>query len=165
MAKEPELEDLQDEIRAFKDAFKVAFLASSDANGVPEASHVPFVMNEQGQVYLLISELAKHTQNLRINPVVSLLLLEPENEAINLFALRRLQLECGSEFIESAGERQLGLELLSARFGRFIDTLSALGDFRVVRLTPKGGKFVRGFAQTYYLSGPELLDVTMYKAK
>lgn len=165
MARIPEIEVLQHEIDVFKSLYTVIFVASSDADGIPEASHAPFVMDEQGQIYILISELAKHTHNLRVNAVASLLLLEPENKANNVFALRRLQFECRAEFIEEGEELQEALVLLTGRFGKFIDTLSSLGDFRIVRLTPDSGKFVRGFAQTFHLSGQGLLEIDMYKAK
>lgn len=165
MAKIPNIEALQLEIEAFKSLHTVIFMASSDINGVPEASHTPFAMDQQGKMYILISELAKHTHNLRVNPTASLLLLESENKANNAFALRRLQFECQAEFLGEGESLQRALSLLKDRFGKFIDTLSSLGDFRVVRLTPHRGKFVRGFAQTFRLSGQELIDIEAVQAK
>ncbi len=42
------------------------------------------------------------------------------------------------------------------RFGAIISTLRELSDFKLVRLTPDHGTFVKGFGQAYRLEGARL---------
>ena len=66
-----------DECRAFLNKFSSLLLASSDAVGVPEISYSPFVMEDES-FFILVSELSKHTGNLRERSRVSAMLSEDE---------------------------------------------------------------------------------------
>ena len=157
MPEKPDEQTLLREVEDFRQAASVALLATADEQGAPEASHAPFVIDENGCFCLLISRLAKHTRNLLTRPQASLLLLENPADSANPFALRRLQFDCEALFLERGDRnREAVIEGLRNRFGRFVDTLNSLGDFEVVSLRPLSGKYVRGFAQTWTLSGENL---------
>ena len=150
----PDQEALVSEIVAFRGSFNVLQLATADAGGQPEASHAPFVRDEAGCFLILVSGLARHTQNLLQQPSASVLLLENQVGRPNPFALRRLQYLCSAEIIDRKKDvlaHEASINLFREVFGKFVDTLNALGDFQVVRLTPESGKYVRGFAQTFTL--------------
>lgn len=156
------LDHLVTEIAAFRSHFSVIFLATVDADGQPESSHAPFVMDDQGSFYVLISGLARHTRNLMVNPQASALLLEEAGDRSNPFALKRLQYTCEAQVIGRDSDpdgRERILAMMRERFGRVIETLSALGDFQLVRLRPIAGKYVKGFAKTYTLTGEELGNI------
>jgi len=70
------------EVGEFVEQFSVLFLASVDDDGNPEASHAPFVRDESGNLYIFISMLAKHSQNLAYRAQVSVLLLESEDAIV-----------------------------------------------------------------------------------
>lgn len=149
-------EVLLQEIVQFRDTFSVATLATASIEGMPEASNAPFVRSDDGNFFIFVSLLARHSQNLINNPHASILLMEQPANSPNPFALRRLQYHCEAWVvggIEGGFDRAEVVKLFKAKFGRFVDTLNALGDFKVICLSPVSGKYVKGFAQTFTLSG------------
>lgn len=162
MAAHPNQTDLQREMADLRQELSVAFIATSDRMGKPESSHAPFIIDEHGGICILISRLALHTRNLLEFPRASVLLLEIPGECPNPFALRRLQFDCDAVFLERGSRRRGAVTgQLRERFGRFVNTLDSLGDFEVVSLQPFRGKYVRGFAQTFELSGDNLEQVVL----
>ena len=102
-----------------------------------------------------------HTQNLNVNPSISLLLIEDQADARNQFARRRVIWQGQAEKIER------DIDLFKAvmqgfrdRFGDFIDIIEPLQDFQLFKVTPKSGRFIRGFAQAFQLSGERLNQIT-----
>jgi hypothetical protein len=88
---------------------------------------------------------------------VSILLIEDEQDARELFARRRLSLRARATVLPRDDER--GTRIVDAfqqRFGRIAALLRELGDFRLVRLEPTGGSFVIGFGQAFELIGGQL---------
>ena len=156
MAQIPDEATVCAEWQAFADATGVVFLATQSESG-PVASYAPFVRDEDGCLLILISGLAAHHQNLIDHPEAGALIAESPEQAVNAFALRRLQLQVTAEPVarDDAG-REAGVARLRSRFGKFVDTLDGLGDFTLFRLKPESGTYVRGFAQTWNLSGPGL---------
>ncbi len=149
-------EELLQEIVQFRDSFSVATLATASIEGIPEASNAPFVRGSDGNFFIFVSLLARHSQYLINNPHASILFMEQPTNRPNPFALRRLQYQCEAWVVEDdEGEidRTGVVKLFKAKFGRFVDTLDALGDFKVICLSPVSGKYVKGFAQTFTLSG------------
>lgn len=135
-------------------------MATLDAEGLPEASYAPFVWIDDS-CYLFLSLLARHTQNLNVNPSISLLLIEDQADARNQFARRRVIWQGQAEKIER------DIDLFKAvmqgfrdRFGDFIDIIEPLQDFQLFKVTPKSGRFIRGFAQAFQLSGERLNQIT-----
>jgi len=148
------VEHVREEVRAFRKHFASLMLATLSANNAPEASAAPMICGETGEFYIFISALAAHTGNLRRDPRAGVLLIEPENEAQNPFARRRLTCQCRAESIPrtSPAFAQV-LQRFSERFGAIVATLEALPDFELVRLTPVSGTYVRGFGQAWRLGG------------
>lgn len=158
MAEMPDERELAAEIAGFRASFNVLQFATSDADGIPDASHAPFVRDDEGRFLILVSGLARHTQNLSQRPRASLLLLDSADGQPNLFALRRLQYQCSAEFLDREKDAEIYAGMIDRfrnTFGKFVDTLNSLGDFRLVRLTPVSGKYVRGFAQTFTLGASD----------
>ncbi len=156
MAKDPRLSDneLGSELLRFRSAFRSVLLATVTHDGVPEASYAPYVADDDGHFYLYVSGLSRHTRNLQESGRASLLFIEDEQSARNIFARKRLSYACVAEFIsrDDAAWSQI-LDRFTERFGKFVDTLRALPDFQLFRLTPKSGSYVRGFAQAYSFEG------------
>jgi hypothetical protein len=133
-------------------------LATADKEGTPEASTTPFVQDENGDYYIFVSQLARHTQNLEARPQASVMLLEDEGQAQQLFARRRIQLQCSVTRLDAAESRTL-MEQFRAEHGKIIELLSSLPDFFLYRLHPVSGQFVMGFGQAYRLRGEGLTDL------
>jgi len=142
--------------------FSSLLLATADENGLPNASYAVYVNDDQGCYYIYISELARHTRNLQINPKASVLFVEDENQCSNLFARRRLTCICRVESIrrDSPVWHEI-LGMFTEKHGSFIDLLQQLQDFHLFRLIPETALYVKGFAQAYPLGGSPWQDIRL----
>jgi putative heme iron utilization protein len=156
VTKEFNLDNIQTEFQHFLDHQKTVQLATLDSNNAPDASYAPYVKFENAY-YLFLSDLAKHSINLKQNPAISLLFIEDEATAKNLFARRRVVLRGRATVInrESSTYATVMAEFKHC-FGGFIDVIEPLQDFNLFQIAPKQGRFIRGFAQAFELSGEGL---------
>jgi putative heme iron utilization protein len=143
-------EQLREEVREFQGGFRSVMMATVNQDGVPEASYAPYVTDGSGSYYVFVSGLARHTRDFQETGHVSLQFIENEEAARNPFARRRLTLLCDIAAIprdSSVHDQMLGE--FTRNFGKFVNTLRALPDFRLFRLTPRCGLYVRGFGQAF----------------
>lgn len=147
---------LQKEVdRLWQDCATLLMATAGGASG-PEASLAPF-WRSASHVYIYVSELAAHTRNLLQFGHAGVMLLAPDSERSNAFARRRLSFRATA--LGVARDEliwQQALDGLETRFGSTVNLIRPLRDFHLVRLTPVDGTYVRGFAQAYPVSGPEL---------
>lgn len=135
-------------------------MATIGVDGLPEASYAPFVWHD-GACYLFLSQLARHTQNLNSNSSISLLLIEDEADSRNQFVRRRIIWQGNSEIVGRDTELfEKVMQAFRDRFGDFIDIIEPLQDFQLFKITPISGRFIRGFAQAFQLSGEGLKQIT-----
>ncbi|MCF1427744.1 MAG: heme utilization protein HutZ [Shewanella sp.] len=148
------------EINEFKQSRKTLQLATCNTDGQPNASYAPYALSESG-FYILVSDLARHGQNLKMSEQVSVMLIEDESEAKTVFARKRLTFDTSAERIErDTDDFKEGVCALETKHGEMITDLAALGDFNLYRLRPEHGLYVKGFGQAFKLSGADLLDVS-----
>jgi len=153
----PSDQDIQRELLALRDRHRSVLMATVSADGEPEASYAPYVLDPDGCFYVYLSGLARHGRNLLAQPRASLLFVEPEEEAPQIFARRRLSYVCRAELVErDTPQWRAVLERFEQRFGAVMGVLRGLADFRLFRLEPQRGSYVRGFGQAYELEGPGL---------
>ena len=139
--------NLQQACDALVASQKTLLLGTCNAKGDAELSYAPYVRDEQG-FYIFISELAKHTQNLRNHPQASVMFIEPEASAKNPFARQRLTLNCLADEIAVQDARHARqLDALQQAFGGIVELLRGLPDFHLWLLTPQQGGYVAGFGQ------------------
>ncbi|KKC99767.1 MULTISPECIES: heme utilization protein HutZ [Photobacterium] len=149
---------LEPQIQAFRDTCQTLQLATVDSEGKPNVSYAPFALLDDGY-YVLISKIARHARNLLENPQVSLMMIEDEATSKTIYARTRLTFEANVVLVERDTERwQLGVAALKARFGEIVDGLSGLEDFKLFRLEPTHGLFVKGFGQAFQVTGDDLVD-------
>lgn len=136
--------------------FDSLLMATADSDGVPHASYAAYVQN-QGDYYVYISELAAHTRNIESNGRVSLLFIENEEQASHLFARERVTYQCESHEI-SRGSENFGhvMGLFARQFGTIIDSLRELQDFHLYRLHPLRGTYVQDIARAFAIEGKDL---------
>jgi len=127
---------------------KTLLLATHSADDAANhISYAPYV-RDKDHFYIFVSELAKHTKNLMSHPQVSILFIQAESEADNLFARQRVTLDCQVEKIPKASPVYYHqLKAMTEKFGSIIDVLRTLPDFHLLALTPKKGQFVAGFGK------------------
>ncbi|ELM6647256.1 heme utilization protein HutZ [Vibrio vulnificus] len=149
---------LEPEIKEFRQERQTLQLATVDADGRPNVSYAPFVQNQEGY-FVLISKIARHARNLLENPQVSLMMIEDEERAKQLFARKRLTFDAVASVIER--DTQLWHQVITQmeeRFGEIVSGLSQLEDFVLFNLKAERGLFVKGFGQAYQVSGDDLVD-------
>ncbi|BDU36600.1 heme utilization protein HutZ [Vibrio nigripulchritudo] len=147
------------EIKEFREERKTLQLATVDEENRPNVSYAPFVQNENGY-FVLISEIARHARNLATNPQVSIMMIEDEDTSKQLFARKRLTFDATASVIDrEAAQWGEVIDQMRDRFGDIIDGLSQLQDFKLFKLTPIKGLFVKGFGQAFQVSGDDLVDV------
>lgn len=144
---------------AFPARFQTLQLATVSADGLPEASYAPYVA-DQGRYWVYLSDLARHTANLLASGRASVLFIESEEQAKHLFARERLTLSCVAAACPRGTPRfEAVLDLFEERFGKFIQVIRPLQDFRLFELRPVSGSYVAGFARAYTLDGEDLGNV------
>ncbi|MGF1909226.1 heme utilization protein HutZ [Vibrio kasasachensis] len=151
-------EKLENDLKIFKQHRYTLQLATVNAQGYPNVSYAPFVQNQHGY-FVLISELARHTQNLLVSPYVSLMMVEDEANSRQLFARVRLTFDATAQVVERHSD--LWREVISQmedRHGEIVSGLTELQDFMLFRFMPEKGLFVKGFGQAYPVSAQELVD-------
>lgn len=153
------LDSVQQDFTTFIAGFRSAQLATVSPDGWPESSYAPFV-RLNGVWYVYLSELAQHTRNLLEHPCLSLMLIEPEDAAAQVFARKRASLRMtASEVSRETSEWLEVMGLFTATFGDIMQVLRGLTDFHLFALRPQQGVFVRGFAQAFELGGEDMLVV------
>ncbi len=145
-----QIENAQVAYQGFTDQFQSAIISTVSQEGVPNASYAPFVMDENKNIYIYVSGLSTHTQNLHAVPKVSLLFIEEESQTKQIFARRRLNFDCSATLVERESElwNQI-VDTFESRFGEIIPVLRDLPDFRIFQLKPSQGRFVIGFGAAY----------------
>ncbi|OOV87302.1 HugZ family protein [Oceanospirillum linum] len=144
------------DVMDFIESRKSLFLSSIQPDGKPYASYAPFAIGDEC-LYVLLSEIALHAINLQHNPEASVLIAQDEDSAKELFARIRVNYSVNAELLETdSAAWSEGVDILEARLGERIRNLSQLSDFRLFRLKPQGGRFVKGFGAAYTLVGNSL---------
>lgn len=153
-------ESLEESFTNFKQSVKTLQLSTLTAEGKPNASYSPFVVDKQGNFYIFVSQLASHTQDLLANPQASILLIQDEADARQIFARRRISYQCDVEIVsDDSSDYLLMLNALEERFGNVVELLRTLPDFILFKLTPYQGQYVKGFGKAYNLVGDGLLEL------
>lgn len=136
--------------QSFTDLFQSVVISTVSADNIPNASYAPFVIDERKNIYIYVSGLSTHTQNLYAVPKASVLFIEEESQSKQIFARRRLTFDCTATLVERNTElwNQI-VDRFEARFGEIIQLLRDLPDFRLFKLTPSKGRFVIGFGAAY----------------
>jgi putative heme iron utilization protein len=156
-----QLEKAQAEYEGFTQDFESVIISTVNEQGIPNGSYTPFVMDDAKNIYIYVSGLSTHTQNIYTNPHVCVLFIEDETKTNQIFARRRLSFDCTATLIERESDiwNQV-VDQFQQRFGEIIEVLRGLADFRIFRLTPTQGRFVIGFGAAYHISGDRLNQLT-----
>lgn len=135
---------------AFPDQFKSVILGTASVNGVPQASYAPCVMDESRNIYIFVSGLSAHTQNLTSTGQVSALFVKDEADTPQMFARQRLSYACTVKLLDREEDTWTAIaQKFLTRFGNIVEVMIGLPDFRIFQLTPQSGRFVIGFGAAY----------------
>ena len=131
-------------------------LATLGSDGLPFASYAPFAIDDES-LCIVLSDIAVHGMNLKACPDASVLIIEDEDTAKELFARKRLAYHVTAQAPQPGDiEWEKAVSALEHAHGKRPRQLSELEDFQVFRLTPSSGRFVTGFGRAYSLEGGSL---------
>lgn len=151
--------------QSFPKQFKSVILGTVSAQGDPQASYAPCVVDEERNIYIFVSGLSAHTQNLTATGRASALFIQDEAQTPQMFARKRLSYSCEATLLERQSDRwQTIAEQFESRFGNIIEVMKGLADFRIFQLSPQSGRFVVGFGAAYDID-PNDLSQLIHKGK
>ena len=140
-------------LRELLQAQRTASLGTLDEHGAPFVSMVPYaLLPATGELVVHVSGLAAHTRNLERQPRAALMVCQAEVAGEPVHALARVSMDV-TALPCPAGSAEHAAYL--ARFPE-AEPMTALGDFRFVRLQPIGARQVAGFGAARSLDAAEL---------
>lgn len=143
------MSDISEKIISFIASRRTLVLSTLDERERPHTSYAPFVRIEN-DLYILISEAADHTRNLMERPDCSVLLIEDESEAAQIFARRRVDLVCEAKVIgRNDPLYAMVLDTMETTFGEIVTMLKRMQDFHLFALHARSGGAVFGFGEAY----------------
>lgn len=143
--------------RTFTDNFNSVVLSTVSADGNPNASYAPCVIDKARNIYIYVSGLSTHTQNLNAVPKASILFLEDEQDTQQIFARKRLSYDCTASLIPADDPEWTQVaDQFEHRFGKMVELLRSLPDFRIFKLMPTKGRFVVGFGAAFAVDASDL---------
>ncbi|WOD38589.1 HugZ family protein [Nodosilinea sp. E11] len=132
-------------------------LSTVNGEGLPQASYAPYVMDDDYQLYIFTSGLSAHTHNLQMTGTASVLLIEDEAAASQVFARQRISYDCRTTLLpRGTAAWEAVADRFEQRFGEIIPMLRSLDDFQIFCLSPQGGRFVMGFGAAYAVDAHDL---------
>lgn len=149
----------------FSTQFKSVVLATVSAAGEPQASYAPCVVDKERNIYIFVSGLSAHTQNLTATGKASALFVEDEAKTPQMFARKRLSYDCMASLLARESDHWRAIaQQFESRFGNIIEVMTGLPDFRIFQLCPQSGRFVVGFGAAYDVD-PDDLNRLVHRAR
>ena len=136
---------------------RTAALGTLDDDGAVFVSMVPFAVDAlDPSLVIHVSGLAAHSRNLQRTPRVSVLVCQAEVAGEPVHALPRVTLDAQATVADPDSTDALACRAVYlARFPE-AEPMTALGDFRFVRLRPQGARQVAGFGAARSLDATEV---------
>ncbi|MBE7437522.1 MAG: pyridoxamine 5'-phosphate oxidase family protein [Spirochaetales bacterium] len=164
-SEEQKLKEARSEAQRLLEA-KSVILASADQNAEPHASYAPFVRDAEGAIYVYLSELARHYHTLTENSRASAFFVEDEALSANIFARKRLTVQCSVQPLPREEEQAARVfDLFSERYGKFFAHLKDMKDFHLFRLSPENATLVIGFGAAYRLDKGDLSNIAWLRGE
>ncbi len=141
-------------MRDFIHTLKSVILSTLSNDTTPFGSYAPFVY-DQHRYYVFISDIATHAQNIMHMPKAGLLFIEDEKSAANIFARKRISMQCE---VHKISRDDALFQRVMVRFEEKFDTgmmemLRNMQDFNLYECLPKSGEATFGFGEAYTLGG------------
>ena len=155
------MKNIYKEYYTFMKKAKNVYISSVDENNKPEISYSPCVVDDEKNVYILVSDLSKRTSSLVQGRNVSLMFIEPEEQCEEMYVRIRLIFECSTKQIERKTEKwNEQIPVFWDRFGDIINILKSLSDFKMFCFSPVSGSYVKGFGKAYTIEGGALNQIS-----
>ena len=150
------LEIVQHVLDEFPSTFQSLIIGTTTEYQQPFTSYAPFVKVDN-DYYFIISKVAKHYLNLKLNPIASILLIEDESSAKNIFFRKRLSYLVNTELDVVTSDIQ---QAFIDKFGEFASMLFTM-DFIVVKCEILEGHIIVGAGQAYQINHLQKITTQM----
>jgi len=127
---------------------------SKDLPGYPFGSVMPFCCDRRGLPVILVADIAQHTQNMQLDPHVSLIVFDRAKEDLQTHGRLTLLSDASKLVRGDDGDA-------AARYFRFYPEARdflATHTFEFWRLTPKRVRYIGGFGDIHWLEPNDLLE-------
>ena len=141
----PDIKTVQEKLNTFGDQFQSVMISSLTKENEPFASYTPYVKVENSY-YVIMSKIAQHYENVMHHPLMTIMFLEDESSAHNIFFRKRLTYVVETSITEDANIKTAFIN----RFGGFVERLFQM-DFVMVKCVIKQGHFIIGPGQAYHV--------------
>jgi len=137
--------------------YQSVVLGTQGSNGYPFSSYAPFYYDGE-QIYIFISDIATHAKNIQTTPQASALFIEDESKSENIFARKRISLQCDVTSLSRNDERfNTIMENFKDKFDTsMITMLMGMKDFNLYALRPIYGEATFGFGEAYQIGGEKM---------
>lgn len=128
----------------------------------PQVSMVAFTYSDDfSAFYIFVSRLAQHTVDMQKDNRVSIMICETDDAREDPQTLARVSIRAKAEMIQTGepGYTPLKQQYL-ARFPESAQLFN-LSDFSFWRITPRGGRYVAGFAKAFNITPETLQKVSL----
>ncbi len=136
--------------------FQTTVLGTIGNNSYPFSSYAPYYYDGE-VVYVFISNIATHAQNIQAIPKASAFFIEDESITDNMFKRKRISLQCD---VEKIAREEVRFETIMASFvekqGDTLTMLMGMKDFNLYALTPIYGEATFGFGEAYNIGGEKM---------
>lgn len=147
-------------MKKFIETIQTVVIGSIDHNSQPFSSYAPYIY-DQNKFYVYISDIATHSKNIKLNPDTSLFFIQDESQTKNLFARRRISLQCSAGLIARDDARFE--ELLNLFEGKFdatmVQMLKKMLDFNLFEFKVNSGEATFGFGEAYSIGGEDMNEL------
>ena len=147
-------------MKNFISNIKTAVIGTIDEDNHPFLSYAPYVY-DKNRFYIYISDIATHAKNIKANPNSSLFFTEDESQTENLFARKRISLQCLASKIERDSRRfEEVFKLYSEKFdASMVEMLKKMTDFNLFELEVISGEATFGFGEAYTIGGKNMNEL------
>jgi len=136
--------------------FQTTVLGTLGANGYPFSSYAPFYYDGE-VVYVFLSDIATHAQNIQATPKASAFFIEDESMTENMFRRKRISLQCDVKLIDRNDDSYATImEAFVTKQGATLNMLMGMADFNLYALRPIYGEPTFGFGEAYNIGGEKM---------
>lgn len=137
-------------------AQKTILISALDEDGMPEMGVTPMIVVD-GVMFIYPSRLSGHVRALLARSQGQFMLIEDEAKSSNIWARNRLKFNAEiHEIARDDPSFNVLCDSFTAAHGPTMQLIRDFTDFHMLRLRPKDGVMVTGFAKAFALSGDDL---------
>ena len=129
---------------------------------MPQVSMVAYIHNEDFSAFhIFVSRLAQHTVDIQKYNRMSLMICETDDAREDPQTLARVTIRGKAEMIQNG---EPGYTVLRQQYiARFPESVQLfnLTDFNFWRITPRGGRYVAGFAKAFNITAEAIQQVSL----